>query len=532
MKNHLLVSFLLSALGASAWNVGTEPTPASALIEEFTGIQCPNCPDGHAIANMLTALHPEDVYTVAVHAGYFANPGPAQPNFITETGTAIHDYFGVYSYPCGDVNRHDYGSGTILGRANWGAACREALKNVSPVNLWSASSYDPTSKKLTVDVEAYLTDNMDDPRLTVWLLQSEILGPQSGGGLGEEYPHRHMLRAKLTDDDFGDALGKNAKGEYFSRSIEYDLPEEINGVAVNPADIHLLCFVSESDGTIWKVNETRPETSGLEQTFSVSFSAPPVPIDRNYAFDYVEVFLHNHGGVELLNADFNITRTGSVVSRRWEGCLAPHSSAIVRVPLEGAWADAVDSERNRYAIRMMKANGIEVETTSITGLFYEIFEYPAELTVKIKTDVDAADNTWRILDAEGEVVKEFGPYPDGVIEEYTETVELEPGAIYALEVTDCWGDGVRHPLGSIRLYDKSDNLVAQVKEINDYGFRSFFRATETAGTEMTEARPEVTSTCFYDLSGRVVTSPADGFYIERISYSDGSVKTHTRFISK
>ena len=111
MKQYLLVSFLFGALTASAWNVGTDPTRKSALIEEFTGIQCSNCPDGHRIATALANLHPEDVYIVAVHAGYFSDPRPGQPDFVTETGKAIHDYFGVSSYPCGDVNRHDYGNG-------------------------------------------------------------------------------------------------------------------------------------------------------------------------------------------------------------------------------------------------------------------------------------------------------------------------------------------------------------------------------------------------------------------------------------
>ena len=66
------------------------------------------------------------------------------------------------------------------------------------------------------------------------------------------------------------------------------------------------------------------------------------------------------------------------------------------------------------------------------------------MTVKIKTDLDAADNTWRIIDCDGNVVKEFGPYPDGLVEEYTEQLSLEKGKIYGIEIFDCWGDGVRH----------------------------------------------------------------------------------------
>ena len=210
MKQYLLVSFLFGAVTASAWNVGTEPTGKNALIEEFTGIQCPNCPDGHRVAAALSVLHPEEVYSVAIHAGYFSIPRPSQPNFVTETGEAVHDYFGVSSYPCGVVNRMKYNGDYISGRSSWGAACRQVLKEESPVNLWSSCSFNPDTNILTVEVEGYYTAGMSDPRLNVWLLQSEIKGPQSGGGMGEEYLHRHMLRDRLAGDEFGEVLSEKA----------------------------------------------------------------------------------------------------------------------------------------------------------------------------------------------------------------------------------------------------------------------------------------------------------------------------------
>ena len=57
------------------------------------------------------------------------------------------------------------------------------------MNLWSVCSYDATTRTLKVDVEGYYTADMNEPRLTVWLLQNEILGPQSGGNMGEGHSH-------------------------------------------------------------------------------------------------------------------------------------------------------------------------------------------------------------------------------------------------------------------------------------------------------------------------------------------------------
>ena len=532
MKQYLLVSFLFGALTASAWNVGTDPTRKSALIEEFTGIQCSNCPDGHRIATALANLHPEDVYIVAVHAGYFSDPRPGQPDFVTETGKAIHDYFGVSSYPCGDVNRHDYGNGIILSRSNWGAACREALKEQSPVNLWSVCSYDATTRTLKVDVEGYYTADMNEPRLTVWLLQNEILGPQSGGNMGEEYPHRHMLRAKLTTDDFGDPIGEKTAGEYFARTFEYFLPEAINDVATDPVNTQVLCFVSDGATDICKVSESRPDTSGMEQLFSVSTSQPPIAIGKNYAMDYVEIYINNHGGIDVTSATFDLDINGMTETVEWIGLVPARTNLPVKVPVTDAWGEAVDNENNQYAIRMMKANGREVETASIRGKFNELFSYPDKLTVTIKTDLDAGDNTWRIIDRQGNVVKEFGPFEDGVVAEYTDNVELRPDQIYGLEVFDCWGDGVRHPIGSVKIYDADGNAVTTIREISDYGFRQFFRTYESAGVANLVSDSQVTDVKYYDLSGRPVANPSCGIYLVRSTYSDGHITTEKHIISE
>ena len=76
MRRFLLAFTTLSVTFGSVWaiNVSTEPQNKKALIEEFTGINCGNCPDGHAIAAKLQLAQPENVYTIAIHAGHYAEP--------------------------------------------------------------------------------------------------------------------------------------------------------------------------------------------------------------------------------------------------------------------------------------------------------------------------------------------------------------------------------------------------------------------------------------------------------------------------
>ena len=523
---YLLVSVCITAaFGAQAWNVTTDPTIKNALVEEYTGMHCQNCPDGHRIVAALSTLHPENVFTVAIHAGGFATPRRGEPNFITETGQAIHDHYGIESYPCGIVNRRAYGNNLVLSRSDWGGACRQANRETAPVNLWANSAYDAASGQLTLDVEGYYTADIANPRLNVFLLQSEILGPQDGGELGVEYPHRHMFRDRLTDNDLGDAIDVKSAGEYFSRSFTYTLPAAIGDGPTDPVNTRLLVFVTDGDDDVCQVIESHPATPGVEPKFSVSTSVSPISITKNYALGYVEVYINNHGGVDITSADFDITLNGNVVSTPWTGLVPAYTNQLVRVNVGSDWTDAIDSDSNQFAIRLMKANGQEVETSSIRGTFNAVFSYPHEMTVKIKTDLDAADNTWRIIDCDGNVVKEFGPYPDGLVEEYTEQLSLEKGKIYGIEIFDCWGDGVRHPLGSFKLYDTDNNLIAQIKEINGYGIRQFFRADASVGVDAVESAADVVARQYIDLTGREVANPGAGVYILRTTWSDGKITT-------
>lgn len=526
MKQALLTLSILASLSGYAWNVETLPGQRNALIEEFTGIQCPNCPQGHEDAARIMALNPGKVYSVAIHAGYFSDPRHGQPDYKTEEGIEIHDHFGVSSYPSGMVNRQDHERyGQVQWRADWSGACRDVMAMVSPVNLWSACSYDAATKNLKVNIEGYITADMTDPRLNVFLLQSEIIGPQSGGNMGEEYHHRHMLRATLGTGSFGEALTVKTAGNYFSKEINYSLPDAINEVAVDVRNIEVLVFVTDGQEDVSQVTSCHPDVSDMEPVFVADFRESPLGIMKNYALNYLEVLLFNHGNEVITSADFDVMLNKEKKMLTWNGNLPAHSAQLIKVSLDGVWENALDCDDNDYAIRMMKANGKDVETSSIRGTFGKVFTYPTKMKIQIKTDMYAGDNTYRIIDRDGNVVKEFGPYENGKVETYEEELTLEEGKIYGLEVYDKVGDGIKSPLGSVKLYDMEGKSVTQLREIDDYGVRQFFYAKDGgAGVNGIAAEAEIMGQIYYDLTGREIANPAAGIFIEKIIYNDGRVE--------
>ena len=112
--------------------VGTDPENKNVVLEEFTGIHCVYCPDGHAIAQAIYDAHPDDVVLINIHTGGYASPSSGEPDFRTPWGDAIAAQSGLTGYPAGTVNRHLFpgwsqGSGTAMSRGQWNGAANQIM---------------------------------------------------------------------------------------------------------------------------------------------------------------------------------------------------------------------------------------------------------------------------------------------------------------------------------------------------------------------------------------------------------------------
>ena len=85
----LMMGFM-SLIISSQTFVSTSPENKNVVLEEFTGIYCTFCPDGHLIAQTLHDANPSDVFLINIHTGGYSNPnGPSDPDFNTLFGGAI-----------------------------------------------------------------------------------------------------------------------------------------------------------------------------------------------------------------------------------------------------------------------------------------------------------------------------------------------------------------------------------------------------------------------------------------------------------
>lgn len=270
MKRIFTLLTAVAALGTTAFAqdfVSTDRELKNAVLEEFTGIYCTFCPDGHKRGAEIAAQNPGRFVRVHVHTGSYANPRAGDPDFRTDHGAALAGQSGLTGYPAGTINRHWFktswsqngGTGTAMSRGNWAAAAAEVMKDTSDVNVDFKSTLDIGKRELKVEVEAYYTADGEFPtaKLHVALLQDNMPGPQTGGSTYNpgnilpdgRYNHGHVFRGFLTGQ-WGETISATTKGSLYQKTITYTIPETIKGLPVELNNLRLAVYVSEGNQEI------------------------------------------------------------------------------------------------------------------------------------------------------------------------------------------------------------------------------------------------------------------------------------------
>lgn len=270
MKRIFTLITAVAALGFTAnaqTFVKTDRMLKNAVLEEFTGIYCVFCPDGHKRGEEVAALYPGRFVRVHVHTGSYANPRSGDPDFRTGHGDALASQSSLTGYPAGTINRHWFsttwaqnkGTGTAMSRGYWKDAAEQIMKDTSPVNIDFQTSIDIAKRELTVVVEAYYTADEDFPtnKIHVALMQDNIPGPQTGGATYNptkvlpdgSYNHGHVFRGFLTGQ-WGESISATTKGSFYTKTFVYSIPDDIRSIPVEMNNLRVAAYVSQGNQEI------------------------------------------------------------------------------------------------------------------------------------------------------------------------------------------------------------------------------------------------------------------------------------------
>lgn len=319
MKKTLTLLGLIPALASAQTLVNTTPENRTALLEDFTGINCGYCPEGHVIMAALEERFGPRYVSVGIHAGGFAVPQGSQPDLRTTEGTAIDAHFTISGYPAGVINRHQFdldGTNDDLGRGYWEAAVEEILELPSPVNLGVESAYDPGTQTLTVHTHALYTGDSPSGNdyISVLVTENHITAYQADytNGAHQNYDHLHVLRGYLTDT-WGEDVGNHVAGETVDRTYDFVVPAEWN-----IANCEVTAFISEYQSDVYQAREVAADGGTTLVIGSLAGEGQPYrPGQSGTATPFNGTFTN------LLNADdqFVITLTGTGAPASWNAAI-------------------------------------------------------------------------------------------------------------------------------------------------------------------------------------------------------------------
>lgn len=233
-----------------------------ALLEDFTGVRCGFCPDGHQVASDIKTTMGSNFIVMAVHGGSYAQPSPGWMDFTTPYAAALISQAKVTGYPAGQVNRlpavllggtaqnaTPSDSGMAMGRGGWTAAAGAAANLSAPVNIGAKATL--VGNDLTVKVDLYYTSTVNaTTSINVALLQSGISSKQSGGNPENGYIQNHVLRDFITGQ-WGQTVTASTEKDHFVReTFNYTIPSDYNGSGpdgggpVVTADMKVVVFVT------------------------------------------------------------------------------------------------------------------------------------------------------------------------------------------------------------------------------------------------------------------------------------------------
>ena len=221
--------FLFSAVAASMAFVSCDNIPEEdryievevnksekvVLLEDYTGMQCVNCPDAAAIIDNIHHTFGDNFIAVGLHptSGPYQKPMPGKDgvmvNLSSDDADAYYKKYSVKAFPTAMIDRSTFdGSKLLDNKDKWASYVNQQMAVVAPVDLSMTSSYDATTRTVTLATDIEFKQAVNETLyLQLWVIENGIIGPQvTANGVNWEYEHNHVLRSAI-NGTWGESLG-------------------------------------------------------------------------------------------------------------------------------------------------------------------------------------------------------------------------------------------------------------------------------------------------------------------------------------
>lgn len=262
------------------------------LLEEFTGVECGNCPMGSFTLDSLLEVYP-DLIGVSMHS-YSSSDSMFFPQI---------DTIGIQYSPGAPLGATDRIYDTVWGYVaqtyqNWNACIQTRLAVPPQLTVSVNASWNSVSRNISAGISTNILANLPsgDYRFNLYLVEDSVIGTGPGYdqvnfyntivgnpfyGMGNPitgYIHRHVIRAILPKawGQAGIIASSPAAGQNFATTIDYTLPADYN-----ENRIKLVAFVSR-----YTDNHQGDEVLNVDDTSLVTVSGITEFKNENHTFAY------------------------------------------------------------------------------------------------------------------------------------------------------------------------------------------------------------------------------------------------------
>ncbi|MFK7980294.1 MAG: Omp28-related outer membrane protein [Saprospiraceae bacterium] len=215
--------------------VNSEIVVKKALMEEFTGVRCVNCPQAKLeIDNLQSeALFGEDFIAISYHAGFFSRPyNDSKSDYRTDDGDAILEFLDQpIGFPSGVINRKQFSGEDDLqieAFATWGGFVGQELETAAILALDLETTYNASNRILNVSVGITPLENISDAlNLSILITENDIIDVQlTPDGIIDDYAQSHLFRGMITNT-FGNPINEALiANQAISSIFSFTLPDE------------------------------------------------------------------------------------------------------------------------------------------------------------------------------------------------------------------------------------------------------------------------------------------------------------------
>jgi hypothetical protein len=191
----------------TAYTIATLPPAQSkvVLIEDFTGVRCINCPDGHEQAANIEAANPGRVIAISLHSDFLGVAYVGQPELRIPEAQDLENLLGpAPAKPVAAIDRVLFNGETDILQflQQWSGRTNEQLTKNVTVNIALENRLETTDNGVNIIAKAtatYLQNTTAENRITLVLIEENVVAAQlTNSGVDSNYVHKNVARAFLT----------------------------------------------------------------------------------------------------------------------------------------------------------------------------------------------------------------------------------------------------------------------------------------------------------------------------------------------